>query len=93
MGRPNGRSPPVNLFPFFTLDVFSKINQSPHHAMNIKIIGEYSGDTGETTLERLVDRACDGSDYGMGELEELRRTNQKQTKLIARIIEKLNLSE
>jgi hypothetical protein len=61
--------------------------------MNIKIIGEYSGDTGETTLERLVDRACDGSDYGMGELEELRRTNQKQTKLIARIIEKLNLSE
>jgi hypothetical protein len=60
--------------------------------MNIKIIGEYSGDTGETSLERLVDRACDGSDYEMGELGELRRTNQKQTKLMARIIEKLNLT-
>lgn len=59
--------------------------------MNITIhhptIGEFT-----LSLTNCVARAVDGSDYEHGVLETLQATVDKQTVLLARIVEKLNLS-
>jgi len=60
--------------------------------MKIKVTSKYGSGDEETTLEQLVDHACDGSGYDSGELESMSSSINKQTRLLNKIVEKLNLS-
>lgn len=43
----------------------------------------------EMSVEHFVERGLDGADYGQGQLEDLKYSNEKVTKAFARLIEVL----
>lgn len=63
--------------------------------MKIKIQQEFAkeGDFKIVDLETIVSRKVDGSDHESGQLEDMARTIDNQTWLLAKIIERLNLSD
>lgn len=60
--------------------------------MKLGIRNERTDGISQTSIEALVEKACDGDDYESGELENMRASMRKQTQLMVRIVEKLNLS-